>query len=111
MYDNKMCNQGTRISWENALIKILIANRRSAYITVCYRGRGAFQQNFRNLVTLTVDSSTIIRNQLGQNLSLADLSEGMEINVVFSPAIVSCIPPQARAYSITVVNKESSSDE
>jgi hypothetical protein len=58
-----------------------------------------------NLVTLLVDRNTIIRNRRGQRISVRDLSVGNVVDAEFSAAMTRSIPPQSRAYRITVVRE------
>jgi hypothetical protein len=57
------------------------------------------------LVTLVIGSDTVIRDRSGRNLRMSDLREGMVVDAEFSSAMTFSIPPQARAYRITVVNR------
>ena len=71
---------------------------------------GDFNIIHMELVTLIVSNDTIIRDRSGRNLRLSDLREGMVIDTEFSSAMTFSVPPQARAYSITVVNRSKDSN-
>lgn len=53
---------------------------------------------------MVVGRDTIITDQLGNPMSIRDLREGMVVDAVFSAAMTRSIPPQARAYRLTVIN-------
>jgi len=117
MEDFKICNQGNRtsrnndiISVQDALIEEIFADNRTGYVTISYGVRGDFNMIHMNLVVLIVSRDTIIRDQSGRNLSFRDLREGMVVDAEFSSAMTSSIPPQSRAFRITVNNINRSSN-
>ena len=57
------------------------------------------------VVTLVVSRDTVIRDQFGQGMTFRDLREGMMIDAEFSAAMTRSMPPQSRAYRITVINQ------
>ncbi|MDW5299433.1 MAG: hypothetical protein SA378_04765 [Sedimentibacter sp.] len=94
---------------ENAFIENISADNRTGYVTISYGVMGEFCIIHMEMVTLVVNRDTIIRNQFGQNLSFSDLREGMIVDAEFSAAMTRSIPPQARAYRITVINQNNNS--
>jgi len=50
----------------------------------------------------------VIRDQFGQNMFLRDLREGMIVDSEFSSAMTRSMPPQARAFRITVIRQNDS---
>ena len=88
--------------------KFSIYNRTS-YVTISYGVMGDFSMIHMQLLVLIVSQDTIIRNQFGQNMPARDLREGMVIDAEFSSAMTMSIPPQARAFRITVKRNERSS--
>ena len=93
---------------ENAFIENISADNRTGYVTISYGVMGEFCIIHMEMVTLVVNRDTIIRDQFGQNLSFSDLREGMIVDAEFSAAMTRSIPPQARAYRITVINQNNS---
>ena len=92
---------------ENAIIEEISSDFRTGtgYVTISYGVMGNCGMIHMELVTLIVGRDTIIRDQFGQNLSLRDLREGMRVDAEFSASMTRSIPPQARAYRITVINQ------
>lgn len=80
-------------------------NRRTSFITISYGFLGEFNMTHMELVTLVVDSNTIIRNRCGRRISVRDLKVGNVVDAEFSAAMTRSIPPQSRAYRITVVRE------
>lgn len=80
-------------------------NRRTSFITISYGVLGEFNMTHMELVTLVVDSNTIIRNRCGRRISVRDLKVGNVVDAEFSAAMTRSIPPQSRAYRITVVRE------
>lgn len=80
-------------------------NRRTSFITISYGVLGEFNMTHMELVTLVVDSNTIVRNRCGRRISVRDLRVGNVVDAEFSAAMTRSIPPQSRAYRITVVRE------
>jgi len=79
--------------------------RRISFVTISYGVLGDFNMTHMELVTLVVDSNTIIRNRCGRRISVRDLRVGNVVDSEFSAAMTRSIPPQSRAYRITVVRE------
>jgi hypothetical protein len=92
---------------QDALIEEIIIDNRTGFVTISYGVMGDRCMVYMQLVTLVVDRDTVIRNQFGQDLSLRDLREGMIVDVEFSSAMTRSIPPQSRAFRITVIQNDS----
>lgn len=111
--DIKICNRNSRdndtIRVQDAFIEEISIVNRTSHVTISYGVMGNFSMIHMELVTLIVSQDTIIRNQLGQNLSMRDLREGMVIDAEFSSAMTMSIPPQARAFRIIVKNNREAS--
>ena len=95
---------------DNAIIEGINVDNRTGYVTISYGVMGEFCMVHINLVTLIVSQNTIILDQFGQNLSLRDLREGMIVDAEFSSAMTRSMPPQSRAYRITVINQQNNSN-
>lgn len=111
--DNMVTNQRiwerNFITAENALIENINWDRRSSYVTISY---GVMDRNMilnMQVVTLIVGRDTIIRDSTGRLMSFRNLREGMIVDAVFSAAMTRSIPPQSRAFSITVVRENNQS--
>lgn len=97
------------ITAENALIENINWDSRSSYVTISY---GVMDRNMTlnmQVVTLVVGRDTIIRDSSGRLMSFRNLREGMIVDAVFSAAMTRSIPPQSRAFSITVVRENNQS--
>jgi hypothetical protein len=99
-------NRGGRniITAEDAFIENISIDNRTGYVTISYGVLGDFNVTNMEIVRLVVNRDTIIRDQFGRPMSIRELREGMRVDAVFSAAMTRSIPPQARAYRITVVN-------
>jgi hypothetical protein len=93
---------------ENALIEGINRDNRTTYVTISYEVMDNNCITNMNVVTLVVSRNTIIRDQFGQPMSVADLREGIVIDAEFSSAMTRSIPPQSNAYRITVISQNNS---
>ncbi len=93
---------------QDAIIEEIVIDNRTGFVTISYGVMGERCMVFMQLVTLVVGRDTVIRNQFGQNLSLRDLREGMIVDAEFSSAMTKSIPPQSRAFRITVIRQNDS---
>jgi len=91
---------------DDAIIEEIFIDNRTGFVTISYGVMGEFCMVHMELVTLIVNQDTLIRDQFGQSMSLRDLREGMIVDAEFSSAMTRSIPPQARAYRITVINQQ-----
>jgi hypothetical protein len=107
--DDMVTNQNFRnrgsnvITAEHAIIESISRDRQESYVTISYGVMGDFNRVNMQTVTLIVGRDTVIRDQFGQPMSLRDLREGMTVNAEFSAVMTRSIPPQSRAFAITVI--------
>ncbi len=106
---NRTRQSNNVIRVEDAFIEEISIYNRTSYVTISYGVMGDFSMIHMQLLVLIVSQDTIIRNQFGQNMPARDLREGMVIDAEFSSAMTMSIPPQARAFRITVKRNERSS--
>jgi len=95
---------------DDAIIEEIFIDNRTGFVTISYGVMGEFCTVNMELVTLIVSQDTVIRDQFGQNMSLRDLRRGMIVDAEFSSAMTRSIPPQSRAYRITVINQGNNSN-
>lgn len=93
---------------EAAIIEEVRINGNMGYVTISYGIPDRFNTINMELVTLVVNQNTIIQDNRRRNLRLRDLRMGMVVDAVFSAAMTFSIPPQARAYRITVIEENRS---
>jgi hypothetical protein len=93
---------------QDAIIEEIVIDNRTGFVTISYGVMGDRCMVFMQLVTLVVGRDTVIRSQFGQDLSLRDLREGMIVDAEFSSAMTKSIPPQSRAFRITVIRQNDS---
>ncbi|WP_313347013.1 hypothetical protein [Sedimentibacter sp.] len=93
------------INVEGAIIEEISHDNRSSFVTISYGVLGDFGMINIELVTLVTDRNTIIRNRRGRRISVRDLRPGNVVDASFSAAMTRSIPPQARAFMITVVRE------
>lgn len=103
------CNDDI-IRTRDSIIEEIRIDRSTGFVTISYGVMGDFNIIHMELVTLVVGNDTIIRDRSGRNLRLSDLREGMVVDAEFSSAMTFSIPPQARAFRITVVNRNVNSN-
>lgn len=95
------------IRTRNSVIEEIRIDRNTGFVTISYGVMGDFNIIHMELVTLIVSNNTIIRDSSGRNMRLTELREGMVVDAEFSSAMTFSIPPQATAYRIIVVNRNS----
>ena len=93
---------------EAAIIEEVRITRNMGYVTISYGIPDRFNTINMELVTLVVNQNTIIQDNRRRNLRLRDLRKGMVVDAVFSAAMTFSIPPQARAYRISVIEENRS---
>ncbi|MBP1756931.1 MAG: hypothetical protein H6Q59_3329 [Firmicutes bacterium] len=103
------CNDDI-IRTQDSIIEEIRVDRNTGFVTISYGVMGDFNMTHMELVTLIVSRDTIIQDRAGRNIRLSDLREGMTVDAEFSSAMTFSIPPQSRAYRITVVNRNTNSN-
>lgn len=108
--NNRRPQSNDVIRAKDAMIEDIMFDNRTSYVTISYGVMGDYLSMIHiQEVVLIVDQSTRIRDQFGQNLSVRDLRKGMVVDAVFSASMTRSIPPQARAFNITVRNQQGTS--
>ncbi len=107
---NGCSSNGEVICAQDSIIEEIFKDRNTGFVTISYGIIGQFNVVHMELVTLVVSRDTIIEDRFGRSLLLSDLREGMVVDAEFSSAMTFSIPPQARAYRITVVNRNQAFD-
>lgn len=97
-------DRGNVVRAENAVIENLSMDNRTGFVTISYRTMDNYCMNPEQVVVLAVDRDTVIRDAFGQPMSFRDLRQGMTVDAEFSAMMTRSMPPQSRAYRITVVN-------
>ncbi|MEL7649935.1 MAG: hypothetical protein AAGU76_17780 [Sedimentibacter sp.] len=95
--------QNNVIRVQNAVIENIDRNNRTGLVTISYRPMGDFFMCPEEVVALNVSTDTFISDNSGNRLWLRDLQEGMVVDAEFSSVMTRSMPPQARAYRITVM--------
>ena len=88
---------------QDAIIEEIRISGNVAYVTISYGIPNDFNTINMELVTLVVNRNTVIQNRRGESLNVQDLREGMLVDAVFSATMTFSMPPQSRAYWITVL--------
>lgn len=91
------------INIQDAIIEEIIYDNRVSYVTISYGVLNDFNMINMTLVRLVVDENTTIRSRQGRNITAMDLRVGNVVDASFSAVMTRSIPPQSRAYMITVV--------
>lgn len=92
------------ISIRDAVIDDIVIDRRNTIVTISYLVVENRQQVIRTL-SMIVSGNTVILNQNGRTISARNLQVGMTVNALVSSAMTRSIPPQTRAFQITVVRE------
>lgn len=93
------------INVQDAVVEEIFYDNRVSYVTISYGELDDFDMIYMTQVRLVVDETTIIRNSQGRNITARDLRVGNVVDASFSAAMTRSIPPQSRAYMITVVRE------
>ena len=95
--------RGNVIRAENAVIENISMDNRTGFVTISYKDYNDYCMN-EQVVILSVDRETVIRDAFGQPMSLRDLRQGMIVDAEFSATMTRSMPPQSRAFRITVID-------
>jgi hypothetical protein len=101
----RLMGRNVAINVEDAVIEEIFHENRTSYVTISYGVLGDFNMIHMELVRLVVDRNTIIRNRRGRRINIRDLSVGNVVDASFSAAMTRSIPPQSKAFMITVVRE------
>lgn len=93
------------INVEDAVIEEIFQDNNINYVTISYGVLGDFNTINMELVRLVVDRNTIIRDRRGRRMRVRDLRVGNVVDASFSTAMTRSIPPQSRAFAITVIRE------
>ena len=93
------------INVEDAVIEEIFQDNNINYVTISYGVLGDFNTINMELVRLVVDRNTIIRDRRGRRMGVRDLRVGNVVDASFSTAMTRSIPPQSRAFAITVIRE------
>ena len=93
----------------SARIEEITRDRNTTFVTISYRDCIECVRP-EDLVRLVVDKNTIIHDDRGRNIHADELERGMTVDASFSPAMTRSIPPQAQAFLIRVVRRQTSNE-
>jgi hypothetical protein len=96
-------DRGNVIRAENAVIENISMDNRTGFVTISYRDTNDYCMN-EQVVILLVDRETVIRDAFGNPMLLRDLRQGMVVDAEFSAIMTRSMPPQSRAFRITVID-------
>lgn len=102
---SELIRRNMAIRVEDAVIEEIFHENRTSFVTISYGVLGDFNTINMELVRLVVDGNTIIRNRRGRRINIRDLNVGNVVDASFSTAMTRSIPPQSRAFMITVVRE------
>jgi len=112
LIDRIFGNRGIDVIFaENAIIENVTRDNINGYVTISYGVMDRNQTLNMQVVTLVVGRDTIIINQFGEPVPFRELREGMTVDAEFSAAMTRSIPPQSRAYRITVIESQYTTTE
>ncbi|MCM1498674.1 MAG: hypothetical protein NC124_09435 [Clostridium sp.] len=90
----------------SARIEEITRDRNTTLVTISYNDCIGCARP-EDLIRLVVDRNTIIHDERGRNIRVDDLERGMTVDAVFSSAMTRSIPPQAQAFLIRIVRRQS----
>lgn len=99
------CVDNNVIHAKDAVVEEIFNDNRSSFVTISYGVPAGFGLINIEIVTLVVDRNTVIRNRRGNRIGVRDLNPGDIVDASFSAAMTRSIPPQSRAFTITVVRE------
>ncbi|NLJ97627.1 MAG: hypothetical protein GX321_10805 [Clostridiales bacterium] len=94
------------INVQDAIVEEIFHDNSVSYVTISHGVLDEFDMVNMTQVRLVVDDSTFIRNNQGRSITSKDLRIGDIVDVSFSAAMTRSIPPQSRAFMITVVREQ-----
>ncbi len=101
----KIIKNSTQI--KNAYIdEIADYSKSEKVVTIIYETVDSKNRIIENIMDLIVDGNTKIYNQLGDNIKVSGLKQGMIINVEHSNKITKSAVPQAYANKISIIKSE-----
>ncbi len=106
--NNCPCNDDV-IRTRDSKIEEVRTDRNTGFVTISYGVKGNNNITHMKLVTLIVGRETVIRDSNSRNIPVSELRKGMTVDAEFSSAMTASIPPQARAFRIIVVSRNSDS--
>lgn len=86
------------------VIEEIVTDGGDTLLTVAYTECMSCNRQERTVI-LIAGRDTLIYNESGDLISVADLQNGMLINAVYSATMTRSIPPQATAYRIRIVKR------
>lgn len=93
------------INVQDAVVEEIFHDNRVSYVTISYGVLDDFDMIYMTQVRLVVDETTFIRNSQGRSITARDLMVGNVVDASFSAAMTRSIPPQSRAFMLTVVRE------
>ena len=94
---------------ENAVIEEVATDTgTTGYLLISFGVSDENNMIYMQEIRLNVGNRTIIIDEVGRQLNLYDLSNGMRIDADISAAMTRSIPPQSHAYRIVVLQEEAS---
>lgn len=100
---------GRRQMAKNAFVESTSIHNRTGFVTISYGAMGRNRIVEVQVVTLVVGKQTRIWDQFGNRIGFRELNPGMVVDASFSEDMTKSNPPQAQAYTITVVRERKSS--
>ena len=90
---------------EDAVIEEVFHDNMSSFVTISYGVPTGYGHINMELVTLVIDRNTVIRNRRGRRMNAKELRPGNVVDASFSTAMTRSIPPQSKAFMITVISQ------
>lgn len=88
----------------SARIEEITRDRNTTFVTISYHDCIGCARP-EDLVRLVVNKNTIIHDERGRTIRANELERGMTVDASFSSAMTRSIPPQAQAFLIRVVRR------
>lgn len=107
--DNQITMLRNVTTAERAVIEAVDRNAHHGLITITYYVKDRHYTNHRYTVTLVTNQRTRIKDQFGKTMPARHLTPGMVVNAQFSSEMTRSQPPQANAYSISVLRQSQDS--
>lgn len=101
---------GNMMRVDNALVEeVYSTNNETGYLLVSYAASKPNKMTSIELLRLNISKNTLILNSSGVPISLKDITRGMWIDSLISPAMTRSIPPQSNAFIVAARRDRKSS--
>lgn len=93
------------INVQDAVVDDVFHDNSGSFVTISYVAHDETDMFYITQARLLIDDYTIIRDSEGRCINVSDLRNGSVVDASFSAIMTRSIPPQSRAYMISLVRE------